>query len=76
MGAEDGRICRKTGDIHPTLITAWAERVKWTRVVDESYFNFSVCVCPLCVLRQVSDLVLIDPIPEDAFEEDQWKEYW
>ncbi|KAM4736171.1 uncharacterized protein FYW61_006425 isoform 2-T2 [Anableps anableps] len=25
---------------------------------------------------QVSDLVLIDPIPEDIFEEDQWKEYW
>lgn len=25
---------------------------------------------------QVSDLVLIDPIPEDVFEEDQWKEYW
>ncbi|KAI3361455.1 hypothetical protein L3Q82_013618 [Scortum barcoo] len=24
---------------------------------------------------QVSDLVLIDPIPEDIFEEDQWKEY-
>ncbi|XP_030225982.1 uncharacterized protein si:dkey-122a22.2 [Gadus morhua] len=24
----------------------------------------------------VSDLVLIDPIPEDVFEEDQWKEYW
>lgn len=25
---------------------------------------------------QVSDLVLIDPIPEDIFEENQWKEYW
>lgn len=25
---------------------------------------------------QVSDLVLIDPIPEDAFEEDQWNGYW
>lgn len=25
---------------------------------------------------QVSDLVLIDPIPEDVFEEDQWQEYW
>ncbi|XP_047454274.1 uncharacterized protein si:dkey-122a22.2 [Mugil cephalus] len=25
---------------------------------------------------QVSNLVLIDPIPEDVFEEDQWKEYW
>ncbi|XP_062255597.1 uncharacterized protein si:dkey-122a22.2 [Platichthys flesus] len=25
---------------------------------------------------QVSDLVLIDPIPEDIFEEDQWKQYW
>ncbi|XP_068180782.1 uncharacterized protein si:dkey-122a22.2 isoform X2 [Antennarius striatus] len=25
---------------------------------------------------QVSDLVLIDPIPEDVFEEDQWKDYW
>lgn len=25
---------------------------------------------------QVSDLVLIDPIPEDLFEEDQWKDYW
>ncbi|XP_071325701.1 uncharacterized protein [Trachinotus anak] len=25
---------------------------------------------------QVSDLVLIDPIPEDVFEEDQWNEYW
>ncbi|KAK2844151.1 hypothetical protein Q5P01_010810 [Channa striata] len=25
---------------------------------------------------QVSDLVLIDPIPEDIFEEDQWNEYW
>lgn len=35
-----------------------------------------VCVCPLFVLRQVSDLVLIEPIPEDIFEEDQWKEYW
>lgn len=32
--------------------------------------------CPLCVLRQVSDLVLIDPIPEDIFEEELWKEYW
>lgn len=32
--------------------------------------------CPLRVLRQVSDLVLIDPFPEDAFEDDQWKEYW
>ncbi|XP_034029706.1 uncharacterized protein si:dkey-122a22.2 [Thalassophryne amazonica] len=25
---------------------------------------------------QVSDLVLIDPIPEDVFEEGQWMEYW
>ncbi|KAM4633195.1 uncharacterized protein ACJ7VT_016426 [Polymixia lowei] len=25
---------------------------------------------------QVSDLVLIDPLPEDIFEEDQWTEYW
>uniref|UniRef100_A0A8C6TS94 Si:dkey-122a22.2 n=1 Tax=Neogobius melanostomus TaxID=47308 RepID=A0A8C6TS94_9GOBI len=25
---------------------------------------------------QVSNLVLIDPIPEDIFEEDLWKEYW
>lgn len=25
---------------------------------------------------QVSDLVLIEPIPEDVFEEEQWKEYW
>ncbi|XP_041650316.1 uncharacterized protein si:dkey-122a22.2 [Cheilinus undulatus] len=25
---------------------------------------------------QVSDLVLIDPIPEDIFEEDQWNDYW
>ncbi|XP_029359407.1 uncharacterized protein LOC115044499 [Echeneis naucrates] len=25
---------------------------------------------------QVSDLVLIDPIPEDVFEEDLWNEYW
>ncbi|KAM6910595.1 uncharacterized protein FYW49_012539 [Xenentodon cancila] len=25
---------------------------------------------------QVSDLVLIDPIPEDVFEDDQWNEYW
>ncbi|CAJ1061909.1 uncharacterized protein si:dkey-122a22.2 [Xyrichtys novacula] len=25
---------------------------------------------------EVSDLVLIDPIPEDLFEEDQWKDYW
>ncbi|XP_020353473.1 uncharacterized protein LOC109901882 isoform X1 [Oncorhynchus kisutch] len=25
---------------------------------------------------QVSDLVLIDPIPEDIFEEDQWQKYW
>ncbi|KPP63390.1 hypothetical protein Z043_118360, partial [Scleropages formosus] len=24
----------------------------------------------------VSDLVLIDPIPEDVFEEDQWRQYW
>lgn len=39
--------------------------------------HLSVCVCVLpFVLRQVSDLVLIDPIPEDIFEEDQWKEYW
>ncbi len=35
-----------------------------------------VCVFPPFVLRHVSDLVLIDPIPEDLFEEDQWKEYW
>lgn len=32
--------------------------------------------CPLCVLRHVSDLVLIDPIPEDIFEEELWTEYW
>uniref|UniRef100_UPI0037E9992F uncharacterized protein n=1 Tax=Semicossyphus pulcher TaxID=241346 RepID=UPI0037E9992F len=25
---------------------------------------------------QVSDLVLIDPIPEDVFKEDQWTDYW
>ncbi|XP_057690197.1 uncharacterized protein si:dkey-122a22.2 [Corythoichthys intestinalis] len=25
---------------------------------------------------QVTDLVLIDPIPEDIFKEEQWKEYW
>nr|XP_020467265.1 uncharacterized protein LOC109966637 [Monopterus albus] len=25
---------------------------------------------------QVSDLVLIDPIPEDIFEEEQWNEHW
>ncbi|KAL2084295.1 hypothetical protein ACEWY4_019813 [Coilia grayii] len=25
---------------------------------------------------QVSDLVLIDPIPEDVFEEEQWQQYW
>uniref|UniRef100_A0A3B3HHL8 Si:dkey-122a22.2 n=1 Tax=Oryzias latipes TaxID=8090 RepID=A0A3B3HHL8_ORYLA len=25
---------------------------------------------------QVSDLVLIDPIPEEVFEEQQWNEYW
>ncbi|XP_062321124.1 uncharacterized protein si:dkey-122a22.2 [Osmerus eperlanus] len=25
---------------------------------------------------QVSDLVLIDPIPEDIFEEDQWNQHW
>ncbi|KAL0984920.1 hypothetical protein UPYG_G00150480 [Umbra pygmaea] len=25
---------------------------------------------------QVSDLVLIDPIPEDIFEEEQWQKYW
>ncbi|XP_061919676.1 uncharacterized protein si:dkey-122a22.2 [Entelurus aequoreus] len=25
---------------------------------------------------QVTDLVLIDPIPEEIFEEEQWKEYW
>ncbi|KAK7886497.1 hypothetical protein WMY93_026118 [Mugilogobius chulae] len=25
---------------------------------------------------QVSDLVIIDPIPEDVFEEELWKEYW
>ncbi|KAJ8291067.1 hypothetical protein GJAV_G00021000 [Gymnothorax javanicus] len=25
---------------------------------------------------EVSDLVLIDPIPEDLFEEDQWHRYW
>lgn len=62
--------------IHLTLIKAWAGRVKWTRVVNESYSSECICVCPLIVLRQVSDLVLIDPIPEDVFEEDQWKEYW
>ncbi|XP_023835835.1 uncharacterized protein si:dkey-122a22.2 isoform X2 [Salvelinus sp. IW2-2015] len=26
--------------------------------------------------QQVSDLVLIDPIPEDIFEVDQWQKYW
>ncbi|XP_056122200.1 uncharacterized protein si:dkey-122a22.2 isoform X1 [Rhinichthys klamathensis goyatoka] len=25
---------------------------------------------------QVSDLVLIDPIPEDVFEEEKWKQFW
>ncbi|KAJ7985601.1 hypothetical protein DPEC_G00353760 [Dallia pectoralis] len=25
---------------------------------------------------QVSDLVLIDPIPEDVFDEDDWQKYW
>ncbi|XP_039974305.1 uncharacterized protein si:dkey-122a22.2 isoform X2 [Xiphias gladius] len=25
---------------------------------------------------QVSDLVLIDPIPEDVFDDDQWMDYW
>ncbi|KAJ8394673.1 hypothetical protein AAFF_G00044760 [Aldrovandia affinis] len=25
---------------------------------------------------EVSDLVLIDPIPEDLFEEEQWRQYW
>ncbi|XP_040020972.2 uncharacterized protein LOC120810476 isoform X1 [Gasterosteus aculeatus] len=25
---------------------------------------------------QVSDLVLIDPIPEDVFEDEQWTQYW
>ncbi|XP_059424394.1 uncharacterized protein si:dkey-122a22.2 isoform X1 [Carassius carassius] len=25
---------------------------------------------------QVSDLVLIDPIPEDVFEEQKWQQYW
>ncbi|XP_012678582.1 uncharacterized protein si:dkey-122a22.2 [Clupea harengus] len=25
---------------------------------------------------QVSDLVLIDPIPENVFEEEQWQQYW
>ncbi|KAM8871215.1 uncharacterized protein AB9W97_017639 [Spinachia spinachia] len=25
---------------------------------------------------QVSDLVLIDPIPEDVFEDEQWRQYW
>ncbi|XP_037130929.1 uncharacterized protein si:dkey-122a22.2 [Syngnathus acus] len=25
---------------------------------------------------QVTDLVLIDPIPEDIFEEEQWKDHW
>ncbi len=73
---------RRDDNIHLALITAQAGRVKWTRVVNESYFIWVRCmcvwvsVCPLCVLRQVSDLVLIDPIPEDVFEEDQWKEYW
>lgn len=66
---------RRDDNIHLTLITAWAGRVKWTRVVNASYFT-RVSVCPLFVLRQVSDLVLIDPIPEDVFEEDLWKEYW
>lgn len=65
------------GAIHLTLITSQARRVKWTRVVNESFFiRLCVCVCPLVVLRQVSDLVLIDPIPEDIFEEDKWKEHW
>lgn len=41
-----------------------------------SLTSTELSVCPLCVLRQVSDLVLIDPIPEDIFEENQWKEYW
>ncbi|KAG9338241.1 hypothetical protein JZ751_026046 [Albula glossodonta] len=25
---------------------------------------------------EVSDLVLINPIPDDLFEEDQWRQYW
>lgn len=33
-------------------------------------------MCVLFVVSQVTDLVLIDPIPEDIFEEEQWKEYW
>lgn len=51
----------------------FARRVKWTGVGDGSPTSSG---CPPCALRQVSDLVLIDPIPEAAFEEDQWKEYW
>lgn len=30
----------------------------------------------LCLSRQVSDLVLISPIPEDVFEEEMWRQYW
>lgn len=52
------------------VLVAWT-RGEWTKTVTSSD-----CTCPLCVLRQVSDLVLIDPIPEDVFEEEQWKDYW
>lgn len=30
----------------------------------------------LCLFREVSDLVLIDPIPEDVFEEEKWQQFW
>lgn len=63
--------------IHLTLVMAWAGRIKWTSVVFIFIFIFIfMCVCSVFALRQVSDLVLVDPIPEDVFEDDQWKEYW
>lgn len=63
---------RATSSISIRLVTAWAGGGGWTKTVNEPRFTAR----PLCVLRQVSDLVLIDPIPEDIFEEELWKEYW
>lgn len=78
-------VCGDTGEtnlqedrcddaIHLTLIKGPGREVK----VDKGSLTSSesICVCPLIVLRQVSDLVLIDPIPEEVFEQDQWNEYW
>lgn len=66
----DGANMRSAGDIIH-LSPYSLDQGEWTETLTPSD-----CTCPLCVLRQVSDLVLIDPIPEDVFEEEQWKDYW